>query len=264
MVDTGSQARQLNSFGERAVMVRVIRVFLVTVGFLAALWSASNFTSFVHRGANDRLATRILAGDVFKDDTIERLLRTIDANRDRSGCDVPALHASAILQLRNLENAIAAKVDGNMPRIATQNAIVASLSCAPADPFLWLVLASIANDQHLGSEAEAFLRLSYQLGPSEGWISIKRNYIAFTMFDQLPADITDRALFEFGHLVSSGIYREAADVFLGPGVAQRQRLLEKLTQTERFRRESFMNELRVRGYDTGSLRSNADREYIFH
>jgi hypothetical protein len=253
----------LNGLRERTAIVGVIRGVLVTVGLLAALWSALNFPWFLHRESNDRLATRILAGEVFKDDTIVRLVRTVDANRDRSRCDVPALHTSAILQLKSFENAIAAKVDDNISRITMHDAIVASLSCAPADPFLWLVLASIGNNPR-SRDAVAFLRLSYQLGPNEGWIAIKRNYVAFTMFDQLPADIADRTLTEFSHLVSSGIYGEAADIFLGPGWAQRESLLGKLTEIERFHRESFMNELTIRGYDAGVPGSNPARERILH
>jgi hypothetical protein len=255
----------LNGPSKRAAITGVIRGLLITVGLLVALWSAINFPSFLHRASNDRLATRILTGEVFKDDTIVRLLRTVDANRDRSRCDVPALHTLAILQLKRFENAIAARVDDNESQIATHDAIVASLSCAPADPLLWLVLAWVGSQSNPRSgDAVAFLRLSYQLGPNEGWIAIKRNYIAFTMFDQLPADIADRALIEFRHLVTSGIYREAANIFLGPAWAQRESLLKKLTEIERFHRESFMNELSSRGYDVGVLGSNSARERILH
>jgi hypothetical protein len=255
----------LSGRGKRAAIVGVIRGVLVTAGLLAALWSALNFPPFLRRASNDHLATRILAGEVFKDDTIVRLLRTVDASRDRPRCDVPALHTLAILQLKKIENAIAARDEENVSQVATHDAIVASLSCAPADPFLWLVLAWVGSQSNPRSgDAVTFLRLSYQLGPNEGWIAIKRNYIAFTMFDQLPADIADRALIEFSHLVSSGIYGEAANIFLGPGWAQRESLLKKLTEIERFHRESFMNELSSKGYDVGVLGSNSARERNLH
>jgi len=243
-------------------MVSVIRGLLVAVGLLAALWSASNIRSLLHRSSNDRLAARILSGEVFKD---VNLLGTVELNRDRSRCDVPALHTLAILQLRNFEIAIAANVRDNISsaQITTHDAIVASLSCAPADPFLWLVLAWVGIQSN-SRDALAFLRLSYQLGPNEGWIAIKRNFIALSMFDQLPPDIANRALVEFSQLVSADRFEEAVNIFIGPGWAQREFLLERLGKIERFHRDTFIKMLNNRGIDVSTFGSDSGFDRLRH
>jgi hypothetical protein len=246
----------LDRLGERTAMVSIIRGLLVALGLLAALWGASNFRSFWYRSSDDRLATRILSGEVFKD---ANLLRTVEENRDRFRCDVAALHALAIMHLRNLEIAIAANIRDNISaaQITMHDAIVASLSCAPADPFLWLVLAwGDSQSKPRDADALTFLRLSYQLGPNEGWIAIKRNFVSLSMFDQLPADIADRVLIEFRQIVIAGRYEEAANIFVGPGWAQREFLLQKLSEIDRFHRDSFAKVLTNRGYNVSALGPN--------
>jgi hypothetical protein len=226
-------------------MVGAIRGLLVAVGLLAAWWGISNFRLLLHRSSNDELATRVLSGEVFKG---VDLLRTVEDNRDHDRCDVAALHARAILQLRNLEN-VAASTDGvSAARIGARDAIIDSLSCSPADPFLWLVLSWIAKQTNPdNADVLTFLRLSYQLGPNEGWIAIKRNFIALSIFDQLPSDMADRALIEFSQLVGSGSYEEAANIFVGPGWPQREFLIGKLSKIERSHRDIFMKVLNGRG-----------------
>ena len=61
--------------------------------------------------------------------------------------------------------------------MAAANAMIRkSLSWAPADLFLWFALFWLENMQFgFRDESIRYLEQSYELGPSEGWIALKRN-----------------------------------------------------------------------------------------
>ena len=88
-----------------------------------------------------------------------------------------------------------------------RNAIRESLSCSPADPFLWLALYWLDGTQHgYRPEDLKYLELSYQLGPNEGWIALRRNSVAFATFQQLPPELAEFAINEFVGLLKARFY----------------------------------------------------------
>ena len=80
-------------------------------------------------------------------------------------------------------------------------AIRASLACSPADPLLWIAVYWIDKFRD-GFRVEQLdeLRMSYRLGPNEGWIAIKRNPV---VFDELPTDLADYAIREFVRILET-------------------------------------------------------------
>jgi hypothetical protein len=91
--------------------------------------------------------------------------------------------------------------------------------------------------------------MSYRLGPNEGWIGLKRNRIAFSIFERLPLDLREAAVKEFVALLDSGFVRETAAVFLGPAWPVRNTLLPRLMRVMEARRKAFANLLHTEGYD---------------
>jgi hypothetical protein len=61
-----------------------------------------------------------------------------------------------------------------------------------------------------------YLRMSYLMGPNEGWIALKRNVLALAVFERLPLDVAEMAIRELANLLSSGLIREAGGIFTGP------------------------------------------------
>ena len=113
--------------------------------------------------------------------------------------------------------------------------IRSSLSCAPADPFLWLALYSVeVTENGFKPDYLKYLRLSYRLGPQEGWIALKRNPLAFAVFQQLPPDLGENAVNEFvAMLLESRFIDQAAEILIGPAWPERELILSQVAQHSR-------------------------------
>ena len=113
-----------------------------------------------------------------------------------------------------------------------------------------MVLAWVNNVRE-GPKPEqlTFLRLSYRLGPNEGWIAVRRNRLLLAMFPGLPSDLADAAVSEFGRMVDSWLYWETIAIFTGPGWPIRDRLLASLRDVGERQREAFAIQLYAEGYD---------------
>ena len=181
-----------------------------------------------------RIARQIIAGDPFKVETLAQQLPIIDSIKSSAYCRPAALRSAAIIQLRMLEVSASANdrqhLDEQFKSLG--NVIRSSLSCAPADPFLWLALYSVEVNEN-GSKPDylKYLRLSYRLGPHEGWIVLKRNPLAFAAFQQLPPDLAEDAVNEFfAMLLDSHFSEQAAEIFIGPAWPERELILSHLTR----------------------------------
>jgi hypothetical protein len=127
--------------------------------------------------------------------------------------------------------------------------IRSSLSCAPADPFLWLVLYWVESTENASSSDRLkYLQMSYRLGPNEGWIAVKRNRVAFAMFKLLPPDLIENAINEFIALLKSEFYEQAAEILIGPAWPEHELILSRLTRVTYQDRQLFADVLHRRGY----------------
>jgi hypothetical protein len=226
------------------------RIFTVALGCVGIVWGVLAFPVFWQQSPLEHTAERIIAGDAFKRETLMKLGPTLDAVDQMAYCRPAGSRSAAIIRLRLLEEAIAAaeRIDDQMDGL--DRAIRHSLACSPADPFLWLVLFWVENNRsgfspdHLG-----YLRMSYLLGPNEGWIALKRNGRAVALFRQLPSDLREMAVTEFARLVDSLFYDAAADILAGAGWQVRDILLARLGVIGERRREGFAKVLDARDYD---------------
>jgi hypothetical protein len=178
------------------------------------------------------------------------LMPQVEVAERAEPCNPVVTHSTAIILTRMAEQAV---VDGD--NIDTQlnalrSSIRRSLACSPADPFLWVVLYWVEINQNGFQPGYLkYLRLSYQLGPNEGWIALKRNGYALAIFHQLPPDIADMALAEFPRLLDSGFDIEAFNIFIGPGWSHRALLLPHLKGVAEIHREALARALYKAGYD---------------
>ena len=81
--------------------------------------------------------------------------------------------------------------------------------------------------------------MSYQLGPNEGWIALKRNPLMFAEYKKLPPDLETNAVTELVALVNSQFYQPAADIFSGPAWPVRNAIVQQLATLPPRRREDF-------------------------
>jgi hypothetical protein len=230
----------------------LVRLFIGLLGGSAIIWGIATLPVFWRQESLERVAHRIVDRDVFKPHALEALLPEVESVSQAKACQPGALRSAAIIRMRLAEEAMA---EGERQvideRLTSLQAVVRrSLTCMPADPFLWMVLAWVEGARD-GFRAEQlnYLRLSYALGPNEGWIAARRNRLALAIFERLPSDLADAAISEFAHMVDSWLYDETLAIFVGPGWAVRDRLLASLEKVGQLQREAFAKSLYAQGYD---------------
>jgi hypothetical protein len=199
----------------------------------------------------ERTAAHIISGEPYKREVLSDLISSVEGIRQARWCSPPALRSLAIVQLRLLEsNPTATERTLSSAQAQDMRAVITkSLSCSPADPFLWLVLFGMQNGGGTVTQRQtALLRLSYELGPNEGWIAVKRNPVVIGLFDQLPSDLRKAALDEFSRIVEMS-HVDGARILTGPGWPVRDILLSTLANIDEHTRQAFAADLKDSGYN---------------
>jgi hypothetical protein len=228
------------------------RLFALGLGLFALAWGTATFSVFWTQLSIERTADAIVDRDAFKPHSLEPLLPVTDQIEGSSNCRPEALHNTAIIRLRLAEESIAnAERNAIDVRLnALQDAIHRSLACSPSDPFLWMILTWVDQmRQGFRPEQLTYLRLSYQLGPYEGWIADRRSRLALSMFERLPPDLAEDVVREFAGMVHSHLYQEAVSIVTGPGWPIHDRLLASLKDVDVRQREELAKELYAAGYN---------------
>jgi hypothetical protein len=232
--------------------IALTRVAAAALGYASIAWGASVLPAFWQHVPIEAIGNRIIGGEPFKTELLIRMIPALETAEQADNCRPTVLHASAIVRLRILEDAIDSgqrqRIDSDMASLRDQ--VRRAMACSPADPFLWLVLFWVENSQNgYRPDHLKYLRMSYRLGPNEGWISLKRNRIAFAVFEQLPEDMAGLVITEFVSLINSAMYREAVAIFVGPAWRSRGVILPRLNNVAEANREFFAKLLYSQGYD---------------
>jgi hypothetical protein len=228
------------------------RAFLLLFGSVAVFWGASVFPLFWFQSPIEGIAARIIDGHPFRVDALIGQVRKLDAIEQAARCRPAAVRSAAIIRLRILEEAFAAgereSIDSKMSSM--RDSILRSLACSPADPFLWFVL-HWAENTRLGFNSDnlKYLRLSYRWGPNEGWIAVKRNRFALSVFEALPEDLEQAVVKEFARLVTTGLHEEVIAILTSVGWPVREPLLAALKEVPERQRRALAERLYARGYD---------------
>jgi hypothetical protein len=228
-----------------------VRISLVTLGFLAVGWGAQAIAVFSRQATIERVAAHVVNGDPFKSEVLATLMPQVEAAEHAERCSPAGLHSAAIIRTRIAEQALVNGADVDASLLSLSDSIHRSLACSPADPFLWFVLYWVETNRS-GFQADylRYLRLSYQLGPNESWIALKRNRYALAVFQRLPPDLARKAITEFAGLLDTGFfYEETVAIFTGPGWPERGLLLAGLKDVAERHRQAFAKALYKLGYD---------------
>jgi hypothetical protein len=228
------------------------RVLLLVCGAIAAGWGGLVLPSLWHESTIGRVANRIIEGQPFKADALNRFLPDIAAIADDQDCRPSALRSVAIFRLRMSEDAISAGeqqlIDSSLQDL--DQSVRKSLACAPSDSFLWLVLFWVENTRNgFKQQNVALLDMSYRLSAHEAWIGLIRVPMAAAVLQQLPAELKDAVVTEFIGLLDSGYYPQMATVFPKLGAETSAVVLARLKSASPRNREAFARELYRRGYN---------------
>jgi len=230
----------------------LLRLATVLLGCVAILWGTFAFPIFWREAPLERIAQRVIFQENFKLDALLERAPAVEIVEAEAPCRPIALHSAAVIRLRLVEQTISigetTEIDDRLD--ALKHSVVDALSCSPADSFLWLVLFWVENTRNgFSPDNLKYLRMSYELGPNEGWIILKRNGIALALYEQLPPDLAETAVDEFVRLLSNGFVRDASTIFTGPGWRIRNILLPKLKSVAEGTREAFARTVYDDGYD---------------
>ena len=231
--------------------VSFVRGFFAILGCSAVLWGVFELPSFWQNSSTQRMATQIIAGDEFKNETLIQHLPTLDSIQSSKICRPAALRGAAIVRLRIFERTeFASAQERTDAESKLMISIRSSLSCLPADAFLWLADYFVGvNEKGVEPEFLNALRQSYRVGPHEGWVAIKRNRVAFAAFSNLPSDLREAAMNEFVDMVhDSHFYDFAADILTGPAWPERDQILLAVSRLSDAKRADFYEVLKARGY----------------
>jgi len=227
-----------------------VRISLISVGVLAVAWGTQAMAVFSQQVTIERVAAHVINGDPFKAEVLATLLPQVEAAEHAERCRPAALHSAAIIRTRIAEQALYDGGDIDASLLSLSESIHRSLACSPADPFLWFVLYWVESNRNgFNADYLRYLRLSYQLGPYESWIALKRNRYALAVFQQLPPDLARKAITEFAKLLDTGFYADMVAIFTGPGWRERALLLPGLKDVAERNRQAFARALYKLGYD---------------
>jgi hypothetical protein len=227
------------------------RIALVLAGALAIGWGVLVLPKFWRPAILEQTAMHVMRDEAFKTESLLGLLPLVDAVERDEHCQPTSRRSAVMIRLRILEQMLSGDQlqDFADHKNALRKSTRAALACAPVDAFLWLTLfrAELATSG-LSDDLFRYLRLSYRFGANEGWIALKRNYLALGMFEDLPRDLADRALDEFALLLNNGLYNDALSILVGPGWRMRDALLAHLNRVDLAHRRNFARLLRAGGY----------------
>jgi hypothetical protein len=221
------------------------------LGAAAIVWAIVIGPTAWRYAALEGLAAQAVRGENISSDAIEKNIPAIDLLQRSETCWPKAMHNAAILRGRlvqvALENSDRRQFDASVA--AADSLIRKSLSCAPSDSFLWFALFWVENLRFgLRDESLKYLEKSYQYGPYEGWIALKRNTFALALYRSLPEPVQKQAVLEFAAMVNSGFISDSTANLQGPGWPIRDVLLASLRDVK----EKYRMQLAVRLRRLGS------------
>jgi hypothetical protein len=229
-----------------------MRILILLFGLASIVWGVAAFPALSRYSSLERLSLGIIDRNDYKPEALASMTSDVEAAEQESYCRPEALRSAAVVRLRLAEDAIGRgkrdAIDADLT--ALYRSTRSALSCSPANPFLWMTLSWLEGAREgFNRDQLQFLRLSYSLGPNEGWVAVRRSRLALAMFERLPPDLADAALDEFARMIDSGIFVETIAIFTGPGWQIRDKLLARLAHVAERHRDAFAKALYRQGYD---------------
>ncbi len=220
-----------------------VRLAVAVGGGCSIAWALLAYPSLRHETAVAAAAQHILLGEKYSAEQLNELRSELGVNSAIS-LRPSALNDIAMIRLRFVEAGLASGRASAADLDSLQRSIDVALNHNPARSFLWLTEYWLRSGS--GPADPGLLRMSYQTGPNEAWIAIRRNPTALAVFPSLSEDLKGRAIAEFAGLVRSWLFQEAGNILAGPGWPVRERLLNGLARLDEGHRSRFARALEAR------------------
>lgn len=230
--------------------VLIGRLCIVSFGISAILWVAIALPKFWTEAVVFQAAARIVAGDLYSQSALENLSISVPSTGKSAG-RAAAMGPLAVVQLRLTEEEITRgdQSEVNSRLISLDRMISTALTGSPHAPYQWLALywtESRLNGYNF--RYLQYLRMSYDVGPLEGWVALRRNRIALALYAALPHDLKEAALSEFVGLIRPQFFADAAEIFGNSTPNARSALIARLDQIKGSDHQAFMKILNDKGF----------------
>ena len=228
--------------------MKVCRLFLRALGAISVAMAVVTYaTSGPVMSEADLL--RAVDGS-FSSRDVNQFVNLQGANASREGDSAGYMRSQALLASGIYEAASRGAMVDSIDQLGerAEYFVRRSLSLNPGDPFLWLRLFALKNLRGGGDRRNLrLLAMSYQTGPLEGWVSLKRNKVGLVLFSEL--DVAEKAIVleEFQQLVDSDFIESGVDLLTGPGWPIKEKLLATLSAVNPVSRQRFARLVRDDG-----------------
>ncbi len=165
-------------------------------------WSVPNFLTAREVAPLGAMVAVALSGDSYKPEVATRIYRYVDRLEEAGGC-----HGSgdiAILRLRAAASSIKSENSQVIESALAQakRAIRSALVCSPSQPYLWYALFWVESTlTHSKEDHLKYLKMSYELGPHEGWFSEPRCQTALPLLSFFSTRLQEIILSEYLDMV---------------------------------------------------------------
>jgi hypothetical protein len=242
---------RLSSLAATATRANISRIAFVIAGVMAIAWAFVVIPTFWSENVIIDVARAVIDGEAFKPEVLTAVEAPTETKRG-SMLRSAVLGKAAVIRLRQAEDAIRAG-DPKVIKLRLESLtqiVQDTLRNAPDDPFLWLVWFWLDTTRN-GVRASnlPFLQMSYDLGPYEGWIAIKRSRVALADFQALTSALAERATIEFVDLVRWGLVPQAVDVAAATSPPNRRIVFARLADVALDQRRAFASALYAREVD---------------
>jgi hypothetical protein len=191
------------------------------------------------------LESQLLRSETFSPKILTAKLAS-PAARALSDCDV---HSQTALLLMEMRLAQAALNKGNVEEFDKQAKSLEArskrvLGCTPRQSFIWLLAFSLeVMHGRLNEHSLNLLAMSYETSPNEGWIAIRRAFVAVPLVQLMPEPLKEQILDEFQHLVQNGFARDAAVSYSAASTSIRSLLRIRIERLDARQQKAFWGEI---------------------
>jgi hypothetical protein len=212
----------------RASAMSALRLTIFMLGLGALCWAWLALPALRTASAPAAISARILAGEPFLQDDLERQTEEFAAAPAFAVPYASIQGAGSILELRLLEMAIdradPVKLDAQMSALSAS--LRGALAFRPSDALVWTFLYWLESMRDgIGDRTRGYLAFSYALSPLEGIVALRRSRFGLSNFDQLSGATQEKVVSEFAGMLDARFMDLVAGNLTGPGWLHRDRLL---------------------------------------
>lgn len=228
-----------------------VRLALLVLGAASVGWTATTMPIFRATAPTREIVARIMADQRFRPGALADVLDQMRHEPTRAVVQSAFVRAEALIGF-SVADAIRAR---GSPDAADDEIMVAegtirkSLAACPRDSVLWMMLYfSSLLRAGLTPQSLNYLNESYVTGPNEGWISLRRNRLALSIFTSLNELQKELVTAEFARLVDADFLDEAGSNLTSVGFNYRDELLSALISVDIASRQGLSKWLSNNGY----------------